>query len=63
MILLRVPRHYALRHKRLPLKFPKFPPKLDTIIRIPRQHCQLDRARDDVSRLSTTECAYHLDGQ
>jgi hypothetical protein len=35
MINVRVPRLDALRHKRLPLKFP---PKLDAIIRIPRWH-------------------------
>ena len=35
MILARVPRLDALRHKRLPLKFP---PKLDGIIRIPRKY-------------------------
>jgi hypothetical protein len=35
MICARVPRLDALRHKRLPVKFP---PKLDAIIRIPIWH-------------------------
>jgi len=35
MIRVRVPKLDALRHKRLPVKFP---PKLDAIIRIPRWH-------------------------